>query len=411
MADSSYQPATFDRVQYTISLKIKGVDYSADVNNVRIVSSITTPYQIITLDLFSSINDIILTKLFGIDPIKLSIKLNKQQSTVSEQTDFELMMINSNYNIPIRNNMTQQSQNERTPFSIITIPRPSFKTITTHVNNVYINQTLRQIITDLTSTTGASLTYDSESENKQVIDQVIIPPTTVYKAIKYLDERFGLYTGPNIIFCDYLNNLYIKNIAAKINKSQTFTIYQLALDDSDTSKTIDLCNDGKNFYTYSTIQNKYIGNQKFSVISKNTRFIAKPTDSLYHVLENDLSDICQNYGIISKNKNIDFDPQLNNRTTYVIDDTGYGTSNTPIIADISKKISNLSTITLAIERNLPIMNLMNVGESIKLNTKTVENSNLSGKYILKSSDIIFQRQSGSWQNLCNINLIRTNQSS
>jgi len=85
--------ASFDKVQYYISLRIKDKDYSADLNRVRLVSSINSPYQILNLELFMDSNDIILTKLYGQDPIKLSIKLTREQSFVSEQLDFELMMI------------------------------------------------------------------------------------------------------------------------------------------------------------------------------------------------------------------------------------------------------------------------------------------------------------------------------
>jgi hypothetical protein len=356
-------------------------------------------------------NDIILTKLYGQDPIKLSIKLTREQSFVSEQLDFELMMIRNDYSITNKDQLSQNKQIDRTLINIITIPRKPFKTITNHVNNVYLNQTLRQIIQDLCKKSNSTLIYDSDGENTQIIDQVLIPPTTLYKTIQYLDEKFGLYSGASIIFCQYDNKLYIKNLASKMNKNQTFTIYQLALDDKDNSKIISTCSDGKNFYTYAPIKNNYVGNQRFSTISKTTRFIAKPSDKLFTLLENDLQTICQKNGLISKNNNIDFDPELSNRITYEINETGYENSNTSIIANISKKISNLSTIIVGIERNLPILQLINVGESVKFNTKIIEHTNLSGKYILKSSDINFQKQGGGWQTTCITNLMRTNQSS
>ena len=100
---------------------------------------------------------------------------------------------------------------------------------------------------------------------------------------------------------------------------------------------------------------------------------------------------------------------MSSRITYDIGSTGHETSNVSVIAKIAKKISNLSTITVGVERNLPILNLINVGESVKLITKIIEHTDLSGKYILKSSDITFQKQGG-WQATCITSLMRTNQS-
>jgi hypothetical protein len=406
---SSIKGATFNKAQYDISLKIKGNDYSADVNKIRIISSLNSPYQIVNLELSMDSNDIILAKLFGKDPINLSIRLTKEDVFVSDQLDFELMMIKNNFSVSTKVQFSQNSQIERTPINIIAIPRKPFRTITNHVNDVYLNQTLKQIIQDLCKKSNTTLIYDTDGENTQIIDQVIILPTTLYKTIQYLDDTFGLYSGPSAVFCQHDNKLYIKNLASKVNKNQTFTIYQLASDDKDNTKTINSCNDGKNFYTYAPIKNNYLGNQKFSTIAKTTRFIAKPKDKLYHLLENDLNDVCQKYGIISKNNNIEFDSELSNRISYDIGSTGHDISNTPVIAKIAKKISNLSSITIGIERNLPILNLMNVGESVKLITKIIEHIDLSGKYILKSSDITFQKQGG-WQSTCIASLMRTNQS-
>ena len=50
---------------------------------------------------------------------------------------------------------------------------------------------------------------------------------------------------------------------------------------------------------------------------------------------------------------------------------------------------------------------MNVGEPVKVVTKTLEYVDLSGKYILKSSEINLNRGKD-WQSTARVNLMRTN---
>ena len=401
--------ATFNKAQYTIELKIKDQDYSADINRVRIVSSLATSYQIILLNLFLDSNDIILKKILGQDPIKLTVSLVKEGTTPDESAEFDLMILNPNFSTGIKTMNSQFSQPVRTEYNIMTIPRDPFQTITTNVNSIFFNKTPREIITNLIPD-GVTLKYDTDNENKNKIDQVIIPPGTLAKAIQYLDRSFGLYDGPCAMFCNYDNTLTIQNLATRIKKKEAFTIYQLSSDDPNSGDTIKKCGDGINFYTYSPMKNSYIANSKFAALSKTKKFIAKPNDQLFYVIENDLNSICKEFGLISKNDDLELDNATSERVSYDIEDTGYETDNTPLIAKISKQIANLSTLSIGIERNLPILNLMQVGNAIKLITKIVEHINLTGKYILKSSDITLTKQGGGWDNTCIIHLIRTNQS-
>ena len=56
----------------------------------------------------------------------------------------------------------------------------------TIVNDVFIAKTVRQIIQELVAKAkGATLQYDAEGENTEIIDQVIIPPTTLARSITY----------------------------------------------------------------------------------------------------------------------------------------------------------------------------------------------------------------------------------
>lgn len=393
---------------YDFQIRIKDTDYTQDLYRVQIATSVTSPYQVIILDLFIDPQDIIAESLYGKDKIKLNIRLLQQSKELAEQVDFELMVLDSKFQLPMSPviNKPNSNQKDRSSIRITTVPRIPFKTMTSICNSVYITRTVKQIIEDAISSSGVSLKYDTSGQNSEVIDQVVVFPTTVYKAISYLDRTFGLFNGIPIYFCDYTNTLHIKNLTDKMKKSQVFTVYQLS-QDGDNSKIIKDSMSGKVFYTYDKIDTSYSGNSVFSVLSKNINHIVKPRDTLYSIISQDLNDICSDYGLISKNSNTNIDSNISSRLRYYIDHSGYDDNETFANASISKRISSLSTLSLNLERNLPILELTKVGEVVKFNPQTVEYIDLSGKYILKSSDLIFNRE-GEWQATGRMNLIRTN---
>jgi hypothetical protein len=190
--------------------------------------------------------------------------------------------------------------------------------------------------------------------------------------------------------------------------NQTFTLYQLSTD-IENEEIIKKCDDGKNFYTYSTIDTNYSGNVKLSVEARIERYIMTPKDQFYYLLEKDVKDVSSQYGIIYQNKKVEFDDDaLSNREKTFEDPCAYELTDTFAIAKISKYVANLSAISVMLERNLPILNLMNIGEAVKLNSQVIEFTDLSGKYVLKSTDLEFHKQRD-WQTICRLDLIRTNQ--
>jgi len=394
--------------RYDLQLKIKDKDYTNDLYQLRLVSSVNSPYQIFRMNLFVDPDDIILEKLFGKDSMKLNIRLLGDVEYAREQIDFNLMYIKGSFQINSRKTLSMDAgQKERSTLTITAVCRDAFKAISHSVNEVYSNIIIKEILEDLAGKAGVTLKLDSEDINSERIDQVVIPHTTLKKAIDYLDRRFGIFNGAAIYFCSYDNKLYVKNITSKVKMNQTFTLYQLATD-IENEEIIKKCDDGKNFYTYSTIDTNYSGNIKLSVEANRERYIMTPKDQLYYVLEKDVKDVSSQYGIIYQNKKVEFDESLNSREKSFEDPCAYETSETFAIAKISKYVANLSTISVMLERNLPILNLMNIGEVVKLNSQIIEFTDLYGKYVLKSSDIEFYKQRD-WQTTCRLDLIRTNQ--
>jgi len=394
---------------YQFKLSIKDKDYSQDLYQVRLATSIASAYQIIVMTIFVDPEEVILEKLYGQDPIKLSIILIGQDEGSKEQVDFDLMCIRTSLKMQMRPTSIMADNNnvkDRVPLSLITVCRDPFKTMTKLVNQVYHAQTLDQVISDLVSNTSATLDYESEGQNTNTHKQILVPPTTLYDAIKYLDDYFGLFDGVGAAFCHYDNTLYIRNLTKTMKKNQAFTVYQLSSSDEGNTEIIEKSTDGKNFYTYSPISTGYTGNSLFAKLSKNIKYMVRPDATLTGTIELDLEDICKNNSLPSQSQQIYIDSNMADRTRYYIDTINEPDSEYLPLSKFGKMMSSVSSVSIDIEKNLPILNLINVGESVKLNIKTEEYVELSGKYILKSSDLTFSR-AVEWQTTAKINLIRT----
>jgi len=407
----SYRPSR----GYDIQLFIKDKDYSAELMKVKIISSLLSAYQTVTLDLFIDSNDIILEKLFGKDPIKLRITLlgDITQGTL-EQIDMDLMFLSSNSTITPKTQMSEgrAAQTERVLLSMVTVCRKPYKTMTTMVSGLYFEKKVKDIFQDIVSkNTDAQLIYDDSKANNEQIDQVLIRPMTLYKCIEYLDNTFGLFDGAsNLGFCTYDNKIQIYNLSERINRDQTFTVYVLATDKKE-EDVFQKSMDGKNFYTYDAVDDSYNANTKVAFLAKNIKYVVNPKDTLYHIVEHKLDELSKTAGAVYQSRmdnqfSLNIDDNVS-RTQVNSDHIGYEKSTTWATARDARQMISLANVSINLERNLRILNLMNIGEPVKVITKTLEYVDLSGKYILKSSDITFSRRKD-WETTVRLNLMRTN---
>jgi len=419
---------------YQIKVTIKDKSYTNDLVGLNIISTLASAYQMISISLFLDPFDVIIESLFGGETIKVQVSLLRELGIPDKTFNLELIYISSNFIFGQKDQgagvQENQPSRERTVININAVLKDSYKTMTTLVNDVFIGKTLREIITSLASKAGAKLEYDSSGENSSVIDQVCIPPTTFYKAIKegsvgnedvfngYLDQRFGLFDGVAGVFCNYDNTVYIKNLTDRVKKGQLLTIYQLASmrEEEKNSYFEDIANEvdeGKAYYTYDNIQTDYFANTKFGTMASDITHIVKPADKLYSFIEKKLEDVAKKYGLVYTSKGNPPDLFINpivSRKRYISEDTGNELNETIFNARLSKSLCDLSSISFNIERNIDIIEAFKVGDCVKFKPLSVAYQDFEGKYILFRSEINLDRRNG-WMATGNLTLIRTNKKS
>lgn len=408
---------------YDIKLKIKGESYTNDVSNVKILSSLATGYQIVIITLNLTPENILVNKLFGQDEIKLDItKLDETEYQVTETMNFDLMIVNSEFEVAVSNIVVTDVEQDRSAFDLITVTRIPFETMTTMVNPVFgigpggagpwtgpkTPKEMIETIVDELITTNPTLEYDTVDENTDKILQMCIPPTTLYKAIKEIDKNYGLYNGAPIIFCQYDNRLQIMNLSDRIKKNYNLLIQHLTTEASEEDITQSV-SDPKYFYTYDNLYTNYTGNSKFGVLGETIKHIVLPSDMLFHTIEQKLSTICNTTGVVGQTKGQTsyVNTSAAKRTKYYIENNGYETSEVFATSQLSKEIADASRLSFDLERNLAMIHLIEVGCCVKLKTKTIQHQDISGKYILFSSDLNWHKGS-EWQTTASIELVRTN---
>lgn len=398
---------------YEFELKIGKRDLTPDLMNVTILTSIDLPYQTFILDVFIDPNDFILEEIYGQTPLKLKSKLFATSASIPlEQVDFELMYLTSDLPLEASQSFSSKmNMKDRYPVTITCVSKNAYTTMNSLVNCIYHGTNLSNIIRDIVRKNGGKLQYDTQGENTTSIDQVLIPPSSLYKNLRYLNRTFGLYNGMAGLYCTYDNIVTIKNLTWRIKNTNEFIIYQLPLD-IDNTETIQSCNDGKRFYTTQNIETQYKGNSAFAYLAPKMKYIVKPSDRLFHTIDIDLETLAKEVGLISKGNKIFFDSQAipsNKRISVHKDQTGYELTDHFIKSKYSRNISSITELTIKLEASLKILNLMSVGSSVKLDTKIDTTSDLSGNYILRASHLYFVR-SKDWGSSAELFLMRTNRS-
>jgi len=415
------QGGTFIPVEtYQIRVVIGSLDYTSDLFSATLKSSLSTGYQIMDLVFSIDPNDIIVEQIYGGQEIKVAIMLLRENAEIGPRIDLDLMMIKMDFQLNEKETQSTTKQKDRGYLFVRTVVRPAYTVLSSLVNDVFLETTLNSIISQLALSTGAKIEYDIDGQNTTKIDQVCIPPTTLYKIIKeydrnnpevfdgFLDQRFGLFDGVPAVFCQYDKTIQIKNLTSRMNQEPTAVVYQLAID-TERKRFEDILGqttDGRTFYTYATVQTDYSGNAKFASLATDINHIVKPKNALSQTINQNLEEVAQKYGLIYQNQNIFKDVGVD-RKKYYNEDTGYETESTIFNSRFSRQVADLATISIQLERNLPIHNLLQVGDCIDFRPLIVEYMDLAGKYILWSTNITFTRPN-IWTSVATINLVRTN---
>ena len=408
---------------YEVSCKVGKVDLTNDLVQMSIVSSVEAPYRTYILDLFLDPDDMILEKIYGQEPIRISIKVyGTSENIPHELIQTNLMALGTKYDLLMKDTEPQIPDKIRSATRIRAIPLEGYSTMTSFVNGVYLESNLRSIVTDLVSQAGGSITYDSDGENTTPYDQIIVPPAPLYKALKYLDKTFGFFNGLAGIYSSSTqiqrksNSAVVANIKPRViirnmtaeKKRSNIILTQLSTDNRDQEELLNIF-DGKTFYTYNPVETEYSGNTIFSLYGNTMKHVVKPKDELFRTIEINTTDFANEYGITTKKNQLFFSQKgQEKRTSFFKDHTGYNDVETHIRALHSKLFAQMSLLKVHLEKWLILERLIDVGTGAIFRSNIQDVRDLTGNYVLKFSLAHFIRSDRDWECGVTVHLIRTN---
>lgn len=408
---------------YELTCKVGKFDLTNDLNQLTIISSVEIPYRTYIMDFFLDPDDMILQKIYGQEPIQLKIKVfGATESIPHEIIETNLMALGSKYDLLMKDSQPQIPDKVRSAIRIRAVPLEGYSVMTAFVNGVYLGSNLRTIVNDLVSQSGGDLFYDGSGANSLSYDQIIIPPSPLYKALQYLDRTFGFFNGlaaigsssiktkrksNSAITSDIKPKVFIRNLSNQTDFAKV-TITQLSTDSVDQEKLLNKF-DGKTFYTYNPVETEYTGNTMFSIYGTTMKHIVKPRDELYRTIELDTAAFADEYGITTKKNQLFFsDKGQSKRTSFFKDHTGYDSDETFIRAIHSKYFAQMSILKVHLEKWLILENLLNVGNGVIFRSKITDVRDLTGHYVSKFSMTHFIRAPRDWECGVTLHLIRTN---
>lgn len=408
---------------YELTCKVGKFDLTNDLIQMNIVTSVETPYRTFVLDFFLDPDDMVLEKIYGQKPIQLSIKIfGPQESIPQEIIQTNLMALGSKYDLLMKDSEPQIPDKIRSSIRVRAVPVEAYRAMTSYVNGIYFGSNLRSIATDLASQCGAQLLMDGLKENVTAYDQILVPPSPLYKALKYLDRTFGFFNGLAGIYgfstkvqrtsnsgivADIKSRIYITNMSES-KKFSNLTITQLSTDNPNQDKLVNSF-DGKTFYTYNPVETEYVGNTIFSMYGSKMKHIVKPRDELSRTIEINTKDFANEFGITTKKDQIFFNEKGQGlRTSIFKDHTGYDDNQTHIRAIHSKYFAQMSVLKVHLEKWLVLENLINVGQGVVFRSNIRDVRDLTGNYVMKFSLVHFIRARRDWECGVTLHLIRTN---
>jgi len=411
---------------WDISLKIANVDLAKFIRNMRLTNTMNSIYPIFTFDISMDSFNIISYEIFGQEPIQVNMILVGEDQQPTETITFKLIYLNSQMPLVPKPMQGGTDHQDYSPMTFHCIVLPCYKLMATGVNAIFEEPaalTPLQCVRETLKRSGISSTYlaiDERGMNPSIINQIIIPPMSVVRHINYIHELYGLYFGPLFRFCGIdpaTGNpiLYIEDLSQKItNDNPSIIIYQMPVNDkSGLRETImNKCTDNKHFFTESPIITENYSNSNLISFRYNRVQILHPDDTLYSIQNITMDDVVKKTGT-SQKKQLNYLSELKDiETKYCTDLKGFayedGSYSTAALSSRSAdQIKNTFQIGITLKHNLVLTNLIRIGSVVEFKASVLDYMKYSGNYILKSSDIQWNKLGDQWETSCNLTMFRS----
>lgn len=302
----------------------------------------------------------------GIDDFLNFLEVNTRNPVIAKPI---LDLLN---NIRNNNNNGTSLNGEYSPISIVE------KILQKYINNVNVN-------------------IKRTNTNNIQIPDVVIPPISFISAIRYLNDRYGIYKGPLHVYYnmeDTFNMWDISTISSSSEIDYTVELLARGLNDTETFKN-SISNDNY-FYTYQDIKVQNKTNNALMNKGYEHIIVKNPRNKFSEIVKTTIENILETVSI-SDNPELIFNESIKKqRRVHSIGVTGTSEDedNAFMTSKLSQYIASSSMFRYYLKgTKLPLKKITRVGGPMKFLPRISEYLKFSGKYIVGSSVITLTRES------------------
>jgi len=392
-------------ISYDIEFKIGSEDYTKGVFKVQLGSSLDMIFGLVTIGFQCTTREANKNKLFGQKDISLKITQTTLDRTPLQELDLNLISLKINWadDNSDSDEYTKEEAQQYKPRKIymICVQKEAFLAQYTLVNKLFqsgskiipIDAVKQLAIDNLTIEKSIS----EENSNKDIIPQMIIPPTSFINAFRYIDSKYPIYNGsPLICFVQFYNStLTIWDLRKKFTDKADYKIKFItkgSKDDTDIKESPGNYSDVPVFYTTDRIKRAFDSNKKTTVSFYNNSFITKPRNKISNYIETTAEKVFNSDGLTKPESNILINDSLKKlrRVNSEIITSQY--SDILPRRMISSQISSSFDITFTIEGpNYPFLRLTEIGGGIDIESNDEIYKQYLGRYVTKKNVLSFER--------------------
>lgn len=350
---------------------------------------------------------------------------NAVNETVFDKIEWSLMVVHTDTimsaTLTDEKDETKNSSIKNVDFEIYALSQKALLAYTRTVNTLYENKNLKQIVEDVVKhAPDAELKLEHQFTNNKIIDQCLIPPMNIVRALEFLDFNYGFYSGTHQVWFDDDNKKckihifdpkkYINKAAVKIMGAQHGKV-------------------GNKMQKLLKKSIESVGNETNIVINENDLSIYRNTlgfnlsqPYIYHFIEKPLDDLFKDYtinlegenGLVNKACFIDsryayhLPTQYRNKWGFIINHTGFKDTTNVYHEWFAKNYEKMSGLIFSLEGFTDMTNLI-PGHTIEYIPVSKNLLSLKGYYKITSVLIEIGRyNSEQWRQYTTLGVTRAN---
>ena len=393
------------RQNFHIKLKIGNIDFTKNLMQVRIVNSVAALMPFVVLDFVTYGEKIVTHEIFGKDEIKMTLVEVREYDHIQEVNEFTLIYIKAD-ETPIKSRpmtpiTSKGDGNDTYPEKLIVsffIKEP-MKNLNVEINKCFQEEKVRIPLDALTEICDIFVPGMKKEINRNFENDIKLPKTfncprmPFGELVKFLNvaQMGGYHKSPSIMFHDK-DKFYTWSSRWKIKQSPDIIVHQLpSTGDIDPILERVFKSDNE-FYSKIAIRTKFDGPQ--NLVNTGNVVVARvnPDDTLFgeHKI-NIMKEVLPENTARTGDNNRLVNDTVSDMSAYY-QGAGWGKSQTYIRNHLSKQLGNVFEITMLLSRNVKIKKLMTPGICMELKTYSMDYLLYAGKYILVSTDLIFNRE-------------------